>query len=139
MCHIKSAQPSAPSLIACLKQNSLLRHVVLKGTEANGGGWASRFAFRLTIFFFGLFIYLKKKKRSFVSKHSWHSERALDWSKRGARCLHVLISMQPSLSVTLVFHLDALQPSSLIYNCSFTGYPSCGKLSAVTKKGEQED
>lgn len=33
MCHIKSAQPSAPSLIGCLKQNSLLRDVVLKGKK----------------------------------------------------------------------------------------------------------
>lgn len=74
MCHIKSAQPSAPSLIACLKQNSLLRDVVLKGKEGNEGG-SLDFLSGLPYFFF--FSFFKKKV---PRKHSWHSERALDWS-----------------------------------------------------------
>lgn len=114
-----------------LETKQSLRRVVLKGREANEGGWVARFPFRLAIF-----LYFFSEKRSFVSTPITVSEHLIGVKEEPDVCM----SSYPcnSLSVTLVFHLDALQPPGLILNYSFTGYPSFDKLSAVTNTGEQE-
>lgn len=77
MCHIKPAHPSAPSLIAFVKQNSPLMHMFLKGKEGSERG-SLDFLSGMPFFLLRFFYFLNKKRVH--RKHSWRSKRALDWS-----------------------------------------------------------